>query len=341
MKHYAHLGTGNYNPRTARFYTDLSYFTARVGITGDVAQLFNSSTGFGRTPTFRHLLVAPYNLHRRIGELIARESRNAAAGKPARIIAKMNALVDRATIEALYSASQAGVQIDLIVRGVCCLVPGVKGLSENIRVRSLVGRFLEHARAIYFENAGAEPLTLAGQRRLDAAQFLPAHRGHLSHPRPGTAPLDGPSSSTSSRTAPTPTSSAPTAPIAPPIGSATPAPFPCRTTSWPAPTTAPRVDVHKARRGNPSLDRPLGRHPPLPKHPNRSGCAATQRPHRRRAPRPAPSANPRAARAECPEASASPAPAVPATVAGGTRTEACHSRLTGRRAGADRLRESE
>lgn len=162
MKHYAHLGTGNYNPRTARFYTDLSYFTARVGITGDVAQLFNSLTGFGRTPTFRHLLVAPYNLHRRIGELIAREKRNAAAGKPARIIAKMNALVDRATIEALYSASQAGVKIDLIVRGVCCLVPGVKGLSENIRVRSLVGRFLEHARAIYFENAGAEPLILAG-----------------------------------------------------------------------------------------------------------------------------------------------------------------------------------
>ena len=162
MKHYAHLGTGNYNPRTARFYTDLSYFTARPGLTGDVAQLFNSLTGFGRTPVFRHLLVAPYNLHRRLGALIARERRHAAAGKPARIIAKMNALVDRATIESLYAASQAGVKIDLIVRGVCCLVPGVKGLSENIRVRSLVGRFLEHARAIYFENAGGEPLILAG-----------------------------------------------------------------------------------------------------------------------------------------------------------------------------------
>jgi polyphosphate kinase len=162
MKHYAHLGTGNYNPRTAKVYTDLSYFTTRTGITGDVAQLFNSLTGFGRSPVFRHLLVAPYNLHRRIGELIAREARNAAAGKPARIIVKMNALVDRATIESLYAASQAGVKIDLIIRGVCCLVPGVKGLSENIRVRSIVGRYLEHARAMYFENADAEPLILAG-----------------------------------------------------------------------------------------------------------------------------------------------------------------------------------
>ncbi len=162
MRHYAHLGTGNYNPRTARFYTDLSYFTSRPGITGDVAHLFNSLTGFSRTPAFRHLLVAPYNLHRRIRELIAREKRNAAAGKPARIIVKMNALVDHATIESLYAASQAGVKIDLIVRGVCCLVPGVKGLSENIRVRSIVGRFLEHARAMYFENAGGEPLILAG-----------------------------------------------------------------------------------------------------------------------------------------------------------------------------------
>ena len=162
MKHYAHLGTGNYNPRTAKVYTDLSYFTTRANITNDVAQLFNTLTGFGRSPVFRNLLVAPYNLHRRIGELIARETKNAAAGKPAHIIAKMNALVDRATIESLYTASQAGVKIDLVVRGVCCLVPGVKGLSENIRVRSLVGRFLEHARAIYFENHGGEPLILAG-----------------------------------------------------------------------------------------------------------------------------------------------------------------------------------
>lgn len=163
LRHYAHLGTGNYNPRTARLYTDLSCFTGRPGLTADIARLFNALTGFGRSPQFRHLLAAPYNLHRRIGELIAREARNAAAGRPARIIAKMNSLVDKATIDRLYAASQAGVKIDLIVRGICCLVPGVPGLSENIRVRSLVGRFLEHARIFYFENhGGARPLVLAG-----------------------------------------------------------------------------------------------------------------------------------------------------------------------------------
>jgi polyphosphate kinase len=162
MKNYAHLGTGNYNPRTARLYTDLSYFTSRKDITSDVAQLFNTLTGFGRTQRFRNIVVAPFNLHRRIGELIDREAANARNGKPARILAKMNALVDKATIDALYVASQAGVRVDLIVRGVCCLVPGVKGLSENITVRSIVGRFLEHARCFYFENAGAEPLILAG-----------------------------------------------------------------------------------------------------------------------------------------------------------------------------------
>jgi polyphosphate kinase len=162
MKHYAHLGTGNYNPRTARLYTDLSLFTSSPRLTGDVAQLFNLLTGYGRSPDFKHLLVAPYNLHRRIAELIAREAVNAKAGKPARIIVKMNSLVDKATIDSLYAASQAGVRIDLIVRGICCLVPGVKGLSENIRVRSIVGRFLEHARLFYFQNEGGEPLILAG-----------------------------------------------------------------------------------------------------------------------------------------------------------------------------------
>ena len=162
MRHYAHLGTGNYNPKTARYYTDLSYFTARPSLTGDVAQLFNALTGFGRSPHFRHLLVAPFNLHRRLGVLIMREARNAAAGRPARIVAKMNSLVDKAIIDALYAASQAGVTIDLIVRGTCCLVPGVPGLSERIRVRSLIGRFLEHARVCYFENDGGEPVILAG-----------------------------------------------------------------------------------------------------------------------------------------------------------------------------------
>lgn len=163
MKHYAHLGTGNYNPKTARLYTDLSCFTSKAKLTGEVAHVFNSLTGFGRSPTFRHLLVAPFNLHRRINELIARETRNAAAGKPARIIAKMNSLVDKPTIDSLYAASQAGVKIYLIIRGICCLVPGVKGLSENIRVRSIVGRFLEHARVFYFQNSTrAKPLIYAG-----------------------------------------------------------------------------------------------------------------------------------------------------------------------------------
>lgn len=162
LRHYAHLGTGNYNPRTARYYTDLSYFTTRTAITGDVAKLFNTLTGFGREPHFSHLLVAPYDLHRRLLGLIAREARHAAAGRPARVVAKMNALVDKAIIDALYTASQAGVSIDLIVRGTCCLVPGVRGLSENIRVRSLIGRFLEHARVCYFENDGGDPVILAG-----------------------------------------------------------------------------------------------------------------------------------------------------------------------------------
>ena len=162
LRHYAHLGTGNYNPRTARLYTDLSLFTSHEHLTVEIAYLFNTLTGFGRSPAFEHLLVAPYNLHARILDLIARETAAAAAGKPARIMAKMNSLVDQETIDALYAASRAGVQIDLIIRGTCCLVPGLRGLSENIRVRSLVGRFLEHARAYYFENHGASPLLYAG-----------------------------------------------------------------------------------------------------------------------------------------------------------------------------------
>jgi len=161
MKRYIHLGTGNYNPKTARLYTDLSFLTANESLAEEVAQLFNTLTGAGRTPEFKRLLVAPFNLHARIQELIAREAANATAGKPARIIAKMNKLVDQVTIDNLYAASQAGVKIDLIVRATCCLVPGVKGLSENIRLRSIVGRFLEHARIYYFENAG-DPLVYCG-----------------------------------------------------------------------------------------------------------------------------------------------------------------------------------
>ena len=157
MRHYAHLGTGNYNPKTARVYTDFSLFTASDSLTAEVAYLFNVLTGFVREPRFRQLLVAPYNLHDRIQTLILAETDAARHGRPARIVAKMNSLSDRATIENLYAASRAGVQIDLVVRGICCLVPGIPGLSENIRVRSIVGRFLEHARAYYFENHGGQP----------------------------------------------------------------------------------------------------------------------------------------------------------------------------------------
>ena len=161
LRRYVHLGTGNYNPKTARLYTDVSFFTSNEAMTSEIAQLFNTLTGAGRTPEFQHLLIAPFNLHAKTQELIAHEAANAAAGKPARIVAKMNKLVDQVTIDNLYAASQAGVKIDLIVRATCCLVPGVKGLSENIRLRSIVGRFLEHARVFYFENGG-EPLVYCG-----------------------------------------------------------------------------------------------------------------------------------------------------------------------------------
>lgn len=162
LRRFAHLGTGNYNPRTAKIYTDLSCFTAREQLTAEATLLFNALTGFGRAPEFKHLLVAPFSLHRRILELIRRETEHAAAGRPARILVKMNSLVDQAVIDALYAASRAGVQVDLIIRGVCCLVPGVPGLSQNIRVRSIIGRFLEHVRAFYFHNAGGQPEIYAG-----------------------------------------------------------------------------------------------------------------------------------------------------------------------------------
>ncbi len=161
LRRYLHLGTGNYNPKTARLYTDLSLFTCREHLATEVAQLFNTLTGLGRTPEFHHLLVAPFNLHPRTQELISAEAANAKAGKPARIIAKMNKLVDPITIENLYAASQAGVKIDLIVRATCCLLPGVKGFSENIRLRNIVGRYLEHARVFYFENGG-QPVVFLG-----------------------------------------------------------------------------------------------------------------------------------------------------------------------------------
>ena len=153
IRRYVHLGTGNYNPTTARFYTDVGLFTCNPDIGEDVGDLFNLLTGVCQFQGTRKLLVSPFTMHSRINELIAREAENARKGLPARIIAKMNALVDRETIESLYRASQAGVKIELIIRGVCCLRPGVPGLSENITVRSIIDRFLEHSRVFHFANA--------------------------------------------------------------------------------------------------------------------------------------------------------------------------------------------
>jgi len=153
IRRYLHLGTGNYNPHTARLYTDLSLLTCRPDFGEDATNLFNLLTGICQFPGMRKLLVAPFELHVRIVEFIERETANAKAGLPARIIAKFNSLVDERVIEALYRASEAGVKIDLIVRGICCLRPGIKGLSGNITIRSIVDRFLEHSRIFYFENA--------------------------------------------------------------------------------------------------------------------------------------------------------------------------------------------
>jgi polyphosphate kinase len=153
IRRYLHLGTGNYNPNTARLYTDLGLFTCRPDFGEDATNLFNLLTGICQYQGMRKLLIAPFELHSKVLDLIGRETANARAGLPARIIAKLNSLVDEQVIEALYTASQAGVTIELIVRGICCLRPGVKGLSSNITVRSIVDRFLEHSRIYYFENA--------------------------------------------------------------------------------------------------------------------------------------------------------------------------------------------
>jgi polyphosphate kinase len=156
IRRYVHIGTGNYNSKTARLYTDIGLFTASPSIGADVTDLFNLLTGFSRQRLYRKLLVAPANMRERFIELIAREAEHARAGRPARIVAKMNALVDPDIIAALYEASQAGVEIDLIIRGICCLRPQVSGVSDRIRVVSIVGRFLEHSRVFYFANAGAD-----------------------------------------------------------------------------------------------------------------------------------------------------------------------------------------
>jgi len=156
-RRYAHLGSGNYNPDTARLYTDLGLFTADEEITADLHALFNELTGSARAPraAFRRLLVAPTNMLDRFLALIAREAEHARAGRGGRIRAKLNGLADCSVIGALYRASQAGVDVRLVVRGVCMLRPGVPRLSERIKVVSVLGRFLEHARIYHFENGGA------------------------------------------------------------------------------------------------------------------------------------------------------------------------------------------
>jgi polyphosphate kinase len=158
IKRYVHLGTGNYNAGTASVYTDLALLSCDPDLGADVSELFNYLTGFSKQKTWRKLWVAPENLRAKIIEAIDRERSFAESGQEAHLIAKMNSLVDPEVIRALYRASQAGVKIELIIRGICCLRPGVKGVSENIQVRSVVGRFLEHSRVFYFRHGGAENL---------------------------------------------------------------------------------------------------------------------------------------------------------------------------------------
>ena len=161
IRRYCHIATGNYNVRTGGIYGDLGLFTCRESFGEDLTELFNMLTGYTRPRGFQHLVVAPTDLRDRLVERVRREAEHARAGRPARIIAKMNALVDRRLIEELYEASSAGVRIDLIVRGICCLRPEIPGLSENIRVISIVDRYLEHARIFHFENGGQPEYLLA------------------------------------------------------------------------------------------------------------------------------------------------------------------------------------
>jgi polyphosphate kinase len=166
VRRYVHLGTGNYNAGTARLYTDLGLMTANPEIADDVSRLFNRLTGFAPGTLYNRLLVAPEYLLPRLIMLMDNEIEAAKAGKPTRMILKMNQLEEDLMIQKLYQASQSGVQIDLIVRGLCCLRPGVPGVSENIRVRSIVGRYLEHSRIFYFQNAPPDQQVYLGSADL-------------------------------------------------------------------------------------------------------------------------------------------------------------------------------
>jgi polyphosphate kinase len=165
LRTYLHLGTGNYHPRTARLYTDFGLLTSRTSLTTEVAALFNVLTGMSETAHFDELLVAPFNLAPRLIEMINRERAHLRAGRKSGIFIKVNSLVDQSIIDTLYAASQEGVSIDMVIRGICCLRPGVPGLSENIRVRSIVDRFLEHSRIFVFQNNG-DPLVYLGSADL-------------------------------------------------------------------------------------------------------------------------------------------------------------------------------
>jgi polyphosphate kinase len=167
IRRYVHLATGNYNAATARLYTDLGLFTADEQIGADVTDLFNYLTGYSRKQDYRKLMVAPVTLRGQFADLIRREIEHQAAGRGGRLIFKMNAIEDPPMIRLLYQASQAGVKVDLIVRGLSSLRPGIPDVSENIRVISIVGRFLEHSRIFYFANGGAEEIYLS------SADFMP------------------------------------------------------------------------------------------------------------------------------------------------------------------------
>jgi polyphosphate kinase len=171
LRRYVHLGTGNYNVSTSRVYTDLGMFSCRPELGADISDLFNYLTGYSKQRHYRKLLVAPVNLRSGIAALIRRETAHARQGRPARLTFKMNALTDPVMVRLLYEASQAGVAVNLLVRGTCCLRPGVPGVSENIRVISIVGRFLEHSRIFCFANGGEEEIYLGSadlmERNLD------------------------------------------------------------------------------------------------------------------------------------------------------------------------------
>ncbi len=186
---YAHVGTGNYNRTTAHVYTDLGLFTANPAVVTEVSEVFNYLTGYSNKRDYEELLVAPLNLRAKFTALVEREAAHARAGRPARIIVKNNSVADPEMIRVLYGASRAGARIDMIVRGVCCLRPGIPGVSENIRVRSIVGRFLEHSRMYYFENGGSPELLIGSadlmernlDRRVEVLCYIrdPAIRNHL------------------------------------------------------------------------------------------------------------------------------------------------------------------